>query len=595
MASGWVINELPKWIVLGAYMLINIALFLYQFFLFQDSDRFYYMRIRTREALAFARGPSLPINFNVILILLPVCRNLISFIRGTGRCPPRTVRRILDKNLTFHKAIAWVIIASSAMHVIAHWYNYERLVSLANNNAPQGPRRLNQQWPWEKRNVPTEAQPNLASVQIDPITICFTTAAGITGHIITVALFLMVTSSFDFIRRSYFEVFWYTHHLFIVFLLGLAFHQFQELLPLQNNSPDLSSSNIHDPKFCGVIGDTYEGHTTRMSANNNTIILDNGTTLCSGASFSAAAPCSWKYMLGGLIIYIIERIIRFIRSLRNVVIVKVVEHPSKTFEIQMRRKGFFAEAGQYVFINVPSVAFLEWHPFTLTSAPEEDYFSVHIRIVGDWTEKVAKQLGVGRGDFQQAWELPTISVDGPFGTASEDVFSHEVGLLVGAGIGVTPFASILKSVFYKLTQEDTALKLRKVYFYWICPEPSAFEWFADLLQSVESQMASKGISDFLDTHIYLTRGWQDSQAFSIMLQEGDDRDAITGLQAKTHFGRPDWNKEFDSISQAHPNTSVGVFFCGPSVLSHNLHRYCNEYTKSGDTTRARFYFNKENF
>ena len=40
-------------------------------------------------------------------------------------------------------------------------------------------------------------------------------------------------------------------------------------------------------------------------------------------------------------------------------------------------------------------------------APEEDYFSVHIRIVGDWTEKVAKQLGVGRDDFQQAWELPT--------------------------------------------------------------------------------------------------------------------------------------------------------------------------------------------
>ena len=60
------------------------------------------------------------------------------------------------------------------------------------------------------------------------------------------------------------------------------------------------------------------------------------------------------------------------------------------------------------------------------------------------------------------------------------------------------------------------------------------------------------LSDFLDTHIYLTRGWQDSQAFAIMLQEGDDRDAITGLQTKTHFGRPDWNKEFDSISQAHP-------------------------------------------
>lgn len=86
-----------------------------------------------------------------------------------------------------------------------------------------------------------------------------------------------------------------------------------------------------------------------------------------------------------------------------------------------------------------------------------------------------------------------ISVDGPFGTASEDVFTHEVGLLVGAGIGVTPFASILKSVFYKLTDESTTLRLKKVYFYWICPEPTAFEWFADLLLSLEKQMADKGI------------------------------------------------------------------------------------------------------
>ena len=39
-------------------------------------------------------------------------------------------------------------------------------------------------------------------------------------------------------------------------------------------------------------------------------------------------------------------------------------------------------------------------------APEEDYFSVHIRVLGDWTEEVARQMGVGRQDFTQAWELP---------------------------------------------------------------------------------------------------------------------------------------------------------------------------------------------
>lgn len=587
MASSWVINELPKWVIFGAWLLINIILFIYNFVLFQDSDRYYYMRVRVREALAFARAPSLPINFNVILILLPICRNLISFMRGTGRCPPRQVKRLLDKNLTFHKAVAWMIVASSAMHVIAHWYNYERLVGLTDLR----------RWPWEPRFVPNHAQPPVGTlgVQLDPITVCFVTAAGITGHIITVALFLMVTSSLEFIRRSYFEVFWYTHHLFIVFLVGLAAHQSQMLLPVQSNSPDRVTA-FHDPLFCSHIDSSAisfrninDGFTNATLANGTTV------TLCPPATFSAAPPLAWTFILGGLIIYTIERMVRFLRSFHKVVVIKVVEHPSKTIEVQMRRKGFFAEAGQYVFINVPSAAYFEWHPFTLTSAPEEDYFSVHIRVVGDWTEKVSKLLGVGREDFQQAWELPKIAIDGPFGTASEDVFSHEVGMLVGAGIGVTPFASILKSVFYKLTQEGSNLGLKKMYFYWICPNPDSFEWFADLLSSVEQQMQDKGLSDFLDTHIYLTRGWKDNQAFAIMLREGDDRDAITGLQAKTHFGRPDWPNIFDAISLSHPSTSVGVFFCGPPVLSHNLHRYCNEYTEKGGAERARFFYNKENF
>ena len=43
--------------------------------------------------------------------------------------------------------------------------------------------------------------------------------------------------------------------------------------------------------------------------------------------------------------------------------------------------------------------------------------------------------------------MPRIAVDGPFGTASEDVFTYPVAICVGSGIGVTPFASLLKSVW----------------------------------------------------------------------------------------------------------------------------------------------------
>lgn len=67
---------------------------------------------------------------------------------------------------------------------------------------------------------------------------------------------------------------------------------------------------------------------------------------------------------------------------------QIVMRPSKTLELQLMKKGFKMEVGQYVFLNCPSISWLEWHPFTMTSAPEEDFLSVHIRSAGDWTEKL---------------------------------------------------------------------------------------------------------------------------------------------------------------------------------------------------------------
>lgn len=60
----------------------------------------------------------------------------------------------------------------------------------------------------------------------NPTIVMFTTIAGLTGVAITLALILIITSSMEVIRRSYFEVFWYTHHLFIIFFIGLVFHGF---------------------------------------------------------------------------------------------------------------------------------------------------------------------------------------------------------------------------------------------------------------------------------------------------------------------------------------------------------------------------------
>lgn len=60
------------------------------------------------------------------------------------------------------------------------------------------------------------------------------------------------------------------------------------------------------------------------------------------------------------------------------------------------------------------------------------------------------------------------------------VLYGQVDILIGAGIGVTPFASILKHMWYTYIQSkennEGNCKLKKVYFYWICPDTNAFEW-----------------------------------------------------------------------------------------------------------------------
>ena len=53
-------------------------------------------------------------------------------------------------------------------------------------------------------------------------------------------------------------------------------------------------------------------------------------------------------------------------------------------------------------------------------------------------------------------------------------------MLIGGGIGVTPFASILKSIRYKLEQTGQTT-IENAYFYWICRDKNSFEWFSDLL------------------------------------------------------------------------------------------------------------------
>ncbi|CAG00874.1 unnamed protein product [Tetraodon nigroviridis] len=559
-------NEGLSVFVILVWLGINAFLFVHFYMAFLV-ERWFYTRVLLGHALSWARAPAACLNFNCMLILLPVCRNLLSFLRGSIQCCSRTAARQLDRNLTFHKLVAYMIAFHTAVHIVAHLFNFEFFMDAQlNRNSSYLPFILSEIGTGDNASFLNPIRTN----ETNPTIVMFTTIAGLTGVAITLALILIITSSMEVIRRSYFEVFWYTHHLFVIFFIGLVLHGFGRIVRGQT----AASLKTNKPEVCA---DRFEEWGR------------NGSD-CAVPEFAGNPPMTWKWVVGPMILYVCERIVRFYRSHQKVVITKVVMHPSKTLELRMKRKGFHMEVGQYVFIQCPSVSRLEWHPFTLTSAPEEDYFSAHIRIVGDWTQALYEACGGDRSEPQEAWKLPKVAIDGPFGTASEDVFRYEVVMLVGAGIGVTPFASILKSVWYKHIQKNQEVFTKKIYFYWLCPETEAFEWFADLLQSLEGQMADKGMTDFLSYNIYLTR-WKEKEAAHFRVHHEAENDPITGLKQKTLYGKPNWDHEFASIASQHPRSKVGVFLCGPPKLGQSLQKQCLSYSGAD----VKFIFNKENF
>lgn len=63
----------------------------------------------------------------------------------------------------------------------------------------------------------------------------------------------------------------------------------------------------------------------------------------------------------------------------------------------------------------------------------------------------------------------------------------------------------------KSVNNSASLKLKKVYFFWICPDTNAFEWFSTLLDSIDTHFTEQGKPDFLKYYIYLSRGWNNTQ------------------------------------------------------------------------------------
>lgn len=258
-------------------------------------------------------------------------------------------------------------------------------------------------------------------------------------------------------------------------------------------------------------------------------------------------------------------------------------------EIRFEKESMQYKPGQYLFLNIPSVSGLQWHPFTISSTPEEGFISVHIRVVGDWTKKAADILGMFKEGGKNA---PVLCVDGPYGAPAEDLYNYKVAVLVGAGIGVTPAAALLKSYWFRCYRK-APMSLSKLYFFWVNRDVQAFAWFQSLLSSLEETVPQSK----LEIHTYLTAKQNIDDIQNIVLNDSEVYDPVTELQTKTHFGRPNWKSIFKSVKlnqKAKPSSDqleIGVFYCGPSPLAKVLNKEC-EIASNSDIL---FTLRKEHF
>lgn len=93
-------------------------------------------------------------------------------------------------------------------------------------------------------------------------------------------------------------------------------------------------------------------------------------------------------------------------------------------------------------------------------------------------------------------------------------------MLVAGGIGVTPFASILQSLWFQYLNsrqtcencnhswyEDMGANrtLKRVDFFWVNRDFEAFEWFVELLGEIELQQSKMQDKEpFIRIHLYMT-------------------------------------------------------------------------------------------
>ncbi|KAJ4834225.1 hypothetical protein Tsubulata_018365 [Turnera subulata] len=199
----------------------------------------------------------------------------------------------------------------------------------------------------------------------------------VAGEISLGAGLIMWATSVTRIRRKIFELFLYSHYLYIVFFVFYVFH----------------------------------------------------------VGFSDAC-----FVLPGFYVFLIDRYLRTLQSQQKVRLVSTRVLPCEIVELNFSKSpGLSYTPLSILFINLPGISKLQWHPFTITSssAMDREQLSLYDKLS---SPSLANRLEA--------------SVEGPYGPSTTNIMRYDMLFLISGGSGITPFISMIRELISTASKAD---------------------------------------------------------------------------------------------------------------------------------------------
>ena len=257
--------------------------------------------------------------------------------------------------------------------------------------------------------------------------ILFGSMTGLTGFISLIVILVIAATSLKCVRKRWFQVFGYTHMtLFPIFFIALMIHGW-------------------------------------------------------GFWLNWGVPFAIIFIGPGFILLIIQQIVRLCSSWKyKFQVADCSLSPDKKFIMIsfIKPNNYKLKHGQFCFLNIPSIHPLQWHPFTVASAPGSPYLVLMIKQSGDWTTSLINkfyevkkrtmrfdELNIRNYDEIDVFNMlhdihediplkqkknrnrlyyPMVQISSPWPTPWETFMERENLILIGAGSGIAPFLPFLE-------------------------------------------------------------------------------------------------------------------------------------------------------